>query len=83
MMFKIITRKLFVDPLDFFGVALTRTRGGKLTLLVPIARTQIRTKFLTYRNIKEFNLMLAAKEQLIGFSLPAFKRFISLGKFGN
>ena len=77
MMFKILSKKLSLNPIEFFGVPLTITRRGRLTLRVPVARTQVRARFLTYRSARELNLILSENEQLMGLSVQAFKNLIS------
>ena len=77
VMFKILSKKLSLNPVEFFGVPLTRTRSGRLRLHVPVARTQVRANFLTYRNVRELNSMLSENDKLIGLYLQAFKSFIS------
>lgn len=68
MLLKILTQKVHINPCIFFRGHLSRTRRGKLQLYVPVARTTVRSTFLTYRSLREFNLLLAQNENLLGLS---------------
>ncbi|EYC16393.1 hypothetical protein Y032_0033g2629 [Ancylostoma ceylanicum] len=59
---QILKGKLSLKTTEFSGVQLTRTIRGKLKLNVPVARSQAKPKFLTYRALNEFNLLLAKHE---------------------
>lgn len=75
MMFKIISNKLSVNPTDFFDGALTRSVRGKLKLRVSVAKTRVRSDFLTYRTLGDFNLLLGKYEDMSRLSVQVCKRF--------
>lgn len=77
MMFKILSGKLSIRPIDFFGAPLTRTVRGKLGLRVPMARSRVRANFLTYRSIKELNSLLN-NDELLCYSVASW---VTLFKF--
>ncbi|EYC16394.1 hypothetical protein Y032_0033g2629 [Ancylostoma ceylanicum] len=73
---QILKGKLSLKTTEFSGVQLTRTIRGKLKLNVPVARSQAKPKFLTYRALNEFNLLLAKHEHLLELSLQAFRKLV-------
>ncbi|EYC10127.1 hypothetical protein Y032_0057g2777 [Ancylostoma ceylanicum] len=76
MTFKILKGKLSSNLTEFFEVSMTRTIIGKLKLNVPVARLRARSKFLTYRVLNEFSLLLAKNEHLLELSLQSFRKLV-------
>lgn len=76
MMFKILTGRVSINPLNFFGTRLTRNIRGKLRLYVSVAKSRARASFFTYRNLKEFNHILSTNEEVLGLSLHGFKKLL-------
>lgn len=74
MMYKILSRKLSINPEDFFEGMLTKSVRGKLKLRVSIAKSRIRSDFLTYRVLKEFNLLLGKYDDLARLSVHVCRR---------
>lgn len=73
MMFKILTNRISIDPTLFFGAPLTTNRRGNLRLYLPVPKSQARSNFLTYRNLKDLNLLLGEDENIINMSVSSFK----------
>lgn len=77
MLYKILASKLSTNPTDFFDGVLPKSMRGKLKLRVSVAKSRIRCDFLTYRFLKEFNLLLGKYEDLSRLSAHACKLFIA------
>lgn len=77
MMYKIFAENVFIDPTDFFGGILTRSVRGKLKLRVSVTKSRVRSDFLTYRALKEFNLLLGKHDDLRELSVQTCRRFFS------
>lgn len=71
MLFETITEEPLIDPIEFFGVPLTRNRIGRLRLYPSAARSQVRSNFLTYR--KELNLLIGEGENAMNMSMSRFR----------
>lgn len=65
MLFKTLTRKLSLDPIEFLGVALTISRAVRLRLYAAFARLQDKSNLLTYRHLSEHNLFISDNENFL------------------
>lgn len=77
MMFKILTKKLNNDTEEFLDGELTRSVRGKLKLRVPVAKSRLRTDFLTYRTLTELNLLLGRYDDIMSMSTHIWSRAIT------
>lgn len=76
MMCKIPANKVSIEPAKFFDGVLTTSARGKQKLRVSVAKTRIRSDFLTYRTPYQFNLLLGRYEDLRWMSVYTCRRFI-------
>lgn len=75
MMYKILANKLNINALEFVDGMLTRSVRGKLKLRISIARTRVRSNFLTYRILKDFNLLIGRYDDLASLSARTFRTY--------
>lgn len=74
MMFKILTKKLNNDTEELLDGELTRSVRRKLKLRVPVAKSRLRTDFLTYRTLTELNLLLGRYDDIMSMSTHVWSR---------
>lgn len=77
MMYKILANKLSINAQEFFEGTLTRSVRGKLKLRTSIARTRVRSDFLTYRILKDFNLLLGRYDDLASLSARTCRTYLA------
>lgn len=49
------------------------TGRERLGLYIPVAKSQMRPNFFTYRNLRDFNKLLNDDADILGMSVQAFK----------
>ena len=72
MAFKILTGRANIDCGGFFVLMSSRTRGGRLKLHAPLAKTQIRASFFSNRILSTFNKVLR-NHGVLTMSLKRFR----------
>lgn len=64
MLFKILTRKLSLDPIELFRAPLAKSRPGRLRLYPTVAKSQVWSNFLKYRHLRELNQFISDNENI-------------------
>lgn len=73
-MFKNLVAKLSLNPIDFFDEIPTRSVRGMLKLKVSVAKSRIRSDFLTCRPFKGSNLLLGKHDDAGELPLQTCRR---------
>lgn len=65
MPFKILSKKIAIEPIEFFDAPLTSSRGGRLRLYPKVTRSRVRSIFLNYQNLKHLILLIVESGALV------------------
>lgn len=76
ILLKILTQRVAIDPVAFPAASLTMSKCEKLRLYTPVAKSQTRSNFLTYRKLLEFKKLHSENESTLGLSVQAFQNLI-------